>query len=132
MDDDSVTMPKNAMNLLRINYDCLESGVRGKHFEQLKPFFTISRLLKNCQNWLRIYMNQFHKWLSRTDYDSTTKSKIYQIVAIRGFRGLCGIVDDPYMPSGRFYCDPLERSISYKRGVWLVFMITMFYRNSCI
>ena len=30
------------------------------------------------------------------------------------------------MPSGLFYLESLDRSISNKRGVWLVFIITMF------
>ena len=28
-----------------------------------------------------------------------------------------------------FYLYSLDRFISYRRGVWLVFIITMFYRN---
>ena len=77
------------MNLLWINYDCLESWVRGKNFEQLKTFVTSSQLLKNCKNCLRIYMNQLRA--SQTDYDSTKNPKSFQL-AIRGIRGLCGIV----------------------------------------
>ena len=30
------------------------------------------------------------------------------------------------MPSGLFYLESLDRSISNKRGVWLVFIITLF------
>ena len=72
-------------NQLRI----LESGVRGQNFEQLQTFATNSRSLKNWKNWLRIKKNQLRT--SRTDYDSTTNPNIYQFVAIRGIRGLCGM-----------------------------------------
>ena len=36
---------------------------------------------------------------------------------------------NPFMPSGLFYLKSLDRSISYVRGVWLVFcfIITMFF-----
>ena len=37
---------------------------------------------------------------------------------------------DPFIPSGLFYLNSLDRSISYIRGIWLVFIIFMFYRNS--
>ena len=37
----------------------------------------------------------------------------------------------PFMPSRLFYLNSLNRSISSKRGVLSVFIITMFYRNSC-
>ena len=67
----------------------LESGVRGQYFEQLQTFATNSRSLKNWKNWLRIQKNQLST--SRTDYDSTTNPNIYQFVAIRGIRGLCGM-----------------------------------------
>ena len=33
---------------------------------------------------------------------------------------------NPFMPSGIFYLRSLDRSISNMRGVWLVFIITMF------
>ena len=36
------------------------------------------------------------------------------------------------MPSGLFYIISYDKSISYIRDDWLDFMITMFYRNSCI
>ena len=32
----------------------------------------------------------------------------------------------PYMPNGFFYLNSLDQSISTKRGVWLIFIITMF------
>ena len=35
------------------------------------------------------------------------------------------------MPSGLFYLKSLYQSISCNRGVWLVFIITTFYRNLC-
>ena len=35
------------------------------------------------------------------------------------------------MPSRFFYRNSLDRSVTSKRGVWLVFIITMVYRNSC-
>ena len=35
-------------------------------------------------------------------------------------------------PSGCFYLQSSDRSISNVRGVWLVFIVNMFYRNSCI
>ena len=56
------------------------------YFEQLQTFATNSRSLKN---WLRTQNNQLRT--SRTDYDSTTNPNIYQFVAIRGIRGLCGM-----------------------------------------
>ena len=34
------------------------------------------------------------------------------------------------MPSGFFYLNSFDRSISYIRGVQLAFIITAFYRNS--
>ena len=34
-----------------------------------------------------------------------------------------------FMPSGLFCLKTLDRSISYIRGVWLVFINTMFFRN---
>ena len=37
---------------------------------------------------------------------------------------MCGF--NPYMPSGLFYLNSLDRFISYIGGVWLVFNITMF------
>ena len=37
---------------------------------------------------------------------------------------------DPFIPSGLFYHCSLDRSISYIRGIWLVFIIFMFCRNS--
>ena len=81
------------LRCLRMHYEFvtnqlrfLESGVRGQYFEQLQTFATNSRSLKNFKNWLRIQNNQL-----RTDYDSTTNPNIYQFVAIRGIRGLCGM-----------------------------------------
>ena len=37
-----------------------------------------------------------------------------------------------FMMSGLFYLKSLDRSISNTRGVWLVFIATMFYRSNCI
>ena len=36
---------------------------------------------------------------------------------------------NPFMPSGLFYLHFLVGSISYKKGVWLVFIIITFCRN---
>ena len=36
---------------------------------------------------------------------------------------------NPFMPSGFFYFNSLDRFISYIRGVWLVLIIVMFCRN---
>ena len=36
------------------------------------------------------------------------------------------------MPNGLFYINSLDRSISNIRGVWLISIITIFDRNSCI
>ena len=36
-----------------------------------------------------------------------------------------------FKSSGLFFLNCLDRFISYIRGVWLVFIITMIYRNSC-
>ena len=36
---------------------------------------------------------------------------------------------NPFMPSGLFYLDSLDRSISYIRGIWLVFIIVMFCKK---
>ena len=33
------------------------------------------------------------------------------------------------MPTGRFYLNFLDRSISYIKGAWLVFIMVMFCRN---
>ena len=40
------------------------------------------------------------------------------------------IVLNPSMPVGFFHHNSLDRSISNRRGVWLVFIIIKFYRNS--
>ena len=37
---------------------------------------------------------------------------------------------NPFMPSGIFYHNSFDRSFCYIRGVWLVFIIIMFCRNS--
>ena len=37
---------------------------------------------------------------------------------------------NPFMPSGLFYLNSLNQSISHKRGVWLVFIITMLLEIS--
>ena len=37
---------------------------------------------------------------------------------------------NPFMPNRFFYLNCSDRSISSKRGIWLGFTITMFYRNS--
>ena len=34
-----------------------------------------------------------------------------------------------FMTSGLFYLNSLDRFISYIEGVWLVFVITMFYKS---
>ena len=40
---------------------------------------------------------------------------------------------NPFMPNGLFYRESLDRPISNRRSVWLIFfIITMFYRNSFI
>ena len=36
---------------------------------------------------------------------------------------------NPFIPSGFFYFNSLDRFIFYIRGVWLVFIIFMFCRN---
>ena len=36
---------------------------------------------------------------------------------------------NPFMLSELFYLKSLDKSISYLRGVWLVFIIIMFCRN---
>ena len=36
-----------------------------------------------------------------------------------------------FMLSGLFYLNSLDRSISNRKGVWLICIITMFYRFSC-
>ena len=36
-------------------------------------------------------------------------------------------IDNPFMPSGHFYLKSLDKSISYIRGVWLVFITIMFH-----
>ena len=36
---------------------------------------------------------------------------------------------NPFMPSGLFYHNSLDRSISYIRDVWLVFTAIVFCRN---
>ena len=78
-------------NALRICYELTTIfgiGIRGQNFEQFKTFATNSRSLKNWKNWLRINTNQLTHWLH-----STTNPKISQFVAIRGIRGLCGIIN---------------------------------------
>ena len=37
---------------------------------------------------------------------------------------------NPFMKSEPFYLSFLDKSISSGRGVWVVFIITMFYKNS--
>ena len=39
---------------------------------------------------------------------------------------------NPFTPNELFYLNSLDRSISSRRDVWVDFIITMFYRNSCI
>ena len=39
---------------------------------------------------------------------------------------------NPFMPNGFFSLNHLDQSISNIRDVWVVFIITMFYRNSNI
>ena len=39
------------------------------------------------------------------------------------------IIVNPFMPSRFFYLKSLDKSISYIRGIWLVFIIIMFCRN---
>ena len=36
---------------------------------------------------------------------------------------------NPFKPSGLFYLNSLDRSISCTRGVWLVFIIIIFYKK---
>ena len=36
------------------------------------------------------------------------------------------------MPNGIFYYNSLHQFIYNKKGVWLVFIIIVFYRNPCI
>ena len=39
---------------------------------------------------------------------------------------------NPFIPSGHIYFNSLDRSISNGRDGWLVYIITIFYRNSLI
>ena len=39
---------------------------------------------------------------------------------------------NPFIPSDLFYLNPLDQSITTRKGVWLIFIFTMYYRNSCI
>ena len=39
---------------------------------------------------------------------------------------------DPFMPSGFFYLNSLDQSISSFRGVWSALIITMFYEMPVI
>ena len=39
---------------------------------------------------------------------------------------------NPFMPIRLFYFNYSDRYISSRRGVWFIFIITMFYRYSCI
>ena len=39
------------------------------------------------------------------------------------------IIIKPFMPSGLFYLNSLDRPISYIRDVWLVFIIIIFSSN---
>ena len=39
---------------------------------------------------------------------------------------------NPFMPCGFFYLNCLGWSFSGRRDVWLVSILTMFYRNTCI
>ena len=38
---------------------------------------------------------------------------------------------NPFLPSGLFYVNYFDQFISNIRSVWLVFIFTMFYSNSC-
>ena len=38
---------------------------------------------------------------------------------------------NPFMPCGLFYLNCLDWSISSRRDVWLVFILIIFYRNTC-
>ena len=50
-----------------------------------------------------------------------------QVVRITVFYPKYSDTLNPFMPSGLFYLKSLDRSISYIRGVWLVFIITVFF-----
>ena len=39
---------------------------------------------------------------------------------------------NPFVPNGLFYLKALDQSISNKKRVWLILIITIFYRNSYI
>ena len=83
-------MPKNALRI------CYESttifGIESSwpKFWTAPNFcheFPIAQEVKELTT--NIKKNQLRT--SRTDYDSTTNPNIYQFVAIRGIRGLCGM-----------------------------------------
>ena len=59
---------------------------------------------------------------SRSGSDIKWKYKIH-----RQYRSALFIY--PFMPGGLFYLNSLDLSISNLTGVWLVFIITVFYRN---
>ena len=46
--------------------------------------------------------------------------------AASAFHDIINTSTNPFMPSGLFYLTSLDRSISYIRDVWLVFIITIF------
>ena len=53
-------------------------------------------------------------------------------VLFRLVRHIPGIAESqliPFMPSGLFYLKSFEKSISYTKGAWLIFIIITFCRN---
>ena len=71
---------------------------------------------------------------SEKPYELDLVKIIHALVAIDMFslRGIGTSKFNPYIPSGHFCHNSLDRSNFKRRGVWLVFITTMFYRNSCI
>ena len=72
--------------MIRINYRCFESGVRGQNFEPFKTLAPNSRLTQELQEVTTDYKNQLRT--SLTYYVSATNPKyIYKVEAIRGSSG---------------------------------------------
>ena len=66
-------------------------------------------------------------------YDSArhSKSEIALIMHNKSKQKMCCAVN-PFMPNALFYTNFLNQSTSNRMGVWLIFIIAMHYRNSCI
>ena len=72
--------------MLRISYECFESGYCDQNFELFKTLVPNSRLTQELQEVTMGYKIQLRT--SRNDHISAMNPKIYQFMEIRGISGL--------------------------------------------